>query len=150
MNDPEVTKFLESRFLPATRECLRSFVEKLQNDRNNVFLAIVAKESCEHIGNIKLGPINWIHRTADIGLLIGEKRYWGKGIATEAIKLIVDYGFNTLNLHKITASCYSTNVGSVKAFENVGFVREGQRQGQFHSDGQYVDQIMLGLVRRYP
>jgi RimJ/RimL family protein N-acetyltransferase len=148
MNDPEITQYLESRFAPAPREYLREFVTTMQKGRDNLFLAIIAKDTGEHIGNIKLGPINWIHRSGDIGLLIGEKRYWGKGIATETIKLVVNYGFNALNLQKLTASCYSGNFGSVRAFEKVGFVHEGVRKSQFYSNGQYVDQILLGLMRK--
>ncbi|MCG3110432.1 MAG: GNAT family N-acetyltransferase [Candidatus Manganitrophus sp. SB1] len=147
MNDPETTRFLESRFAPNAIENLRDYVAGKLGDRDNTFLAIVLKKKDRHIGNIKLGPIQWIHRIADIGLLIGEKECWGKGYATEAIQLVSDYAFNVLNLHKVTAGCYGSNGGSAQAFLKAGFVVEGVRKDQFYSNGSYVEDILLGLIR---
>jgi len=148
MNAPEVTRFLESRFNPNSIETLREYVEGKLGDRENVFLAIVLKDRDRHIGNIKLGPINWIHRFADIGILIGEQDCWGKGYAGEAIQLMVDYAFGKLNLHKLTAGSYSLNQGSVKAFQKVGFEIEGVRKELFYCDGGYVDHILMGMLKR--
>src|SRR5688500_11100132 len=107
MNDPEVCQCLESRVGPATLESIGDFVRMHPADRNNLFLAIAFRDGDRHVGNIKLGPINWIHRFGDIGLVIGAKDCWGKGIASEAISLLVGYAFSTLNLHKVTAGAYS-------------------------------------------
>jgi RimJ/RimL family protein N-acetyltransferase len=147
MNDPEINQYLESRFHVLTHQDLEAFVTKMQTDPDNAFFAIVVRDADKHIGNIKLGPINRMHRTADIGLVIGEKSYWGRGIATEAIQLVAEYGFGALNLHKLTAGCYSTNPGSARAFEKAGFSREGLRREQYESAGQYVDAILVGKVR---
>ena len=147
MNDPEVTRHLESRFYPNSLEALREYVAGKTGDRDNVFLAIVLKEGDRHIGNIKLGPINWIHRFADVGLLLGEKDCWGKGYATEAIRLVVDYAFSKLNLHKLTAGCYDLNQGSIKAFQKAGFVVEGVRKQHYFCDAAYIDAVLLGMLR---
>jgi RimJ/RimL family protein N-acetyltransferase len=147
MNDPEVMHFLESRFFPNPAESLRQYVAGKQGDRNNIFLAIVLQENHRHIGNIKLGPIDWIHRLGEVGILIGEKDCWGHGYATEAIGLLAEYAFNRLNLHKVTAGCYGNNEGSTRAFEKAGFVREGVRKQHFFCDGARVDLILLGRVR---
>lgn len=146
MNDKEVTRYLESGFFPNSIEQLREYVVSKQNDRNNVFLAIVLKGSGNHIGNIKLGPIDWIHRTADVGIIIGDKNCWGEGYATEAIRLVVQYGFNVLNLHKITAGCYSSNQGSARAFQKAGFEVEGLRRQQFFFNNKYIDLVLLGII----
>lgn len=150
MNDPLVTQYLESRFYPTTKASLEAYVERLQSDPNHVFLAIVAKDTDIHIGNVKLGPIDWIHRFADIGLLMGESAYWGRGIATEVIQLVARYAFDQLDLRKVTAGCYSTNVAAIRAFEKAGFVQEGLRKQQYYCNGQYVDAVILGLVRSTP
>src|SRR3954447_25913603 len=73
LNDPEVTRYLETRYVPRSLENIRAFVEHLDGNRDEVFLAICLKDGDRHIGNIKLGPINWVHRYSDISLLIGEK-----------------------------------------------------------------------------
>jgi ribosomal-protein-alanine N-acetyltransferase len=147
MNDPEITRYLESRFYPNSMEGLHDYVASKLGDRDNVFLTIMLREDDRHIGNIKLGPINWIHRSADVGILIGEKDCWGKGYATEAIRLVVDYAFRKLNLRKVTAGCYSDHQGSLRAFEKAGFTVEGARKEQLFLDGQYTDGVLLGIVR---
>lgn len=146
MNDPEITQYLESRFYPNALESIQDFVKGKLGDRESAFFAIVLKDSDRHIGNIKIGPVNWIHRIADIGLMIGDKASWGKGYATEAIRLVTEYGFKTLNLHKITASCYASNQGSAKAFVKVGFFEEGVRKSHSFSYGKYEDVILLGII----
>jgi RimJ/RimL family protein N-acetyltransferase len=147
MTDPAVNRFLESRFTEHSLDSLRQFVAEMQRDDCNTFFAIVLKDGDRHIGNIKLGPINERHRLADIGILIGEQDCWGKGLATEAIRLLVRYAFDTLNLHKVTAGSYAPNAASIKAFERAGFVREGLRKSHCLLDGAYVDDVLLGLVR---
>lgn len=146
MNDVSVNQYLESRFYPHTIETIKNYVCNMQGNDGTAFFAIVLKDGNQHIGNIKLGPINTIHHFADIGILIGEKNCWGKGYATEAIRLIVKYAFDVLNLHKVTAGCYASNKGSLKAFTKAGFSREGVRRNHCYSDGKYVDDIILGLI----
>ena len=146
MNDPEVTKYTESRFYPASKEALEEYVKEKQKDKDSIFLAIIFKEDHQHIGNIKLGPINWIHRLADIGIIIGEKSYWGKGYASEAISLLAEYAFRILNLHKLTAGCYEQNQGAVKAFQQAGFEIEGIRKKHGFLKGEYADSILLGKI----
>lgn len=147
MHDPQVTQYLESRFYPHTLDSLSEFVSTMQYSRDNVFLAIVLKDTERHIGNIKLGPINWIHRFAEVGLLIGEKDTWGKGYASEAIQILTHYAFHKLNLHRLTAGCYAQNMGSARAFLKAGWQQEGLRPQHFFSDGEYVDEILLGITR---
>lgn len=148
MNDPEVTQYLESRFYPNSIEKLIEYVKEKIGDHNNIFLAIVLKENDQHIGNIKLGPINWIHRRGDIGIIIGDKSCWGNGCASEAIGLLAHYAFKTFNLHKLTAGCYSCNLGALKAFQKRGFEIEGTRKEHCFCKGRYVDVIQLGLIKR--
>lgn len=146
MNDPHVTQHLETRFYPNSISNIADFVKSKDGDGNNVFLAIVKKSSDEHIGNVKLGPINWIHRNAEIGILLGEKKDWGKGFASETLNLVCAYAFKKLNLRKLTAGCYGNNIGSQKAFMKAGFVVEGVRKNHFFCDGSYVDYVLLGVI----
>jgi ribosomal-protein-alanine N-acetyltransferase len=147
MNDPEVTRYLESRFTPNSLDLLREYVEARMKDKDQVFLAIVLKAGDRHIGNVKLGPIHWIHRFADLGILIGEKDCWGNGYATDAIQLATEYAFRALNLQKLTASCYADNGGSIKAFQKAGWEIEGVRKQQFYSEGSYTNQILMAKIR---
>lgn len=146
MNDPAVIGFLESRFLPNSMERLLEFVDE-QRSKGALFLAIWLTGEDKHIGNIKVGPIDWIHRRAEVGLLIGEKDCWGKGYAAEAIRLVAAHAFRGLNLRRLTAGCYADNLGSIRAFEKAGFAREGVRKAHFFHGGGYVDEVLLGLIR---
>lgn len=145
MNDPDINQFLESRFYIHTIESIQSFIRSVSNDYNFQF-GIFIKETGKHIGNIKIGSINQYHRYADIGFLIGEKSYWGKGIATEAIGLATDFAFNTLHLHKLWGGLYAPNIGSLRAFQKNGYVQEGVKKSQYLSNGVFVDDILFGKV----
>ena len=145
MNDPEVTRYLEVRFSAQTRETIAAFVQKMSGKADEPFFAICLNESGEHLGNIKLGPINPHHRTADVSLFIGEKGWWGKGIASEAIALVTRHAFEDLKLNKLKAGSYSNNEGSARAFERCGWVREGLQRSQAISEGKEVDVILLGI-----
>jgi RimJ/RimL family protein N-acetyltransferase len=146
MNDTEVTRHLECRLQTHTLESLREYVSRFQNDPDNLLLAIVLKRGEHHIGNIKLGPVNWTHRFADVGLLIGAKECWDQGYATEAIRLLRRYAFEEVGLHKLQAGCYDTNPGSARAFQKAGFVKEGHRRAQYLCEGGYVGQVLLGCI----
>lgn len=145
MNDPEINQYLESRFYEQSIESCKAFIRSVSNDNNYQF-GIFLKETGKHIGNIKIGSINQYHKYADIGFLIGEKQFWGRGIATEAIKLATDFAFNTLKLHKLWGGAYSPNIGSVKAFMKNGYEQEGIKRSQYLCHGEYVDDIMYGKV----
>ena len=111
-----------------------------------VFFAIILNEGVRHIGNIKLGPINPFHRYGDIGIIIGDKKSWGKGFAKEAIALLMDTAFKKLKLHKVTAGCYAPNKGSQKAFLANGFRVAGIRKNQYRSGNGYCNEILLEKI----
>ena len=145
LNDPEINRYLETRYIARSIENIKKYVHEKQADTNEPFLAICLIGDVRHIGNIKLGPINWIHRKADVSLVIGAKDLWGKGYASEAISIICDYAFRVLGLNKLKAGVYVMNVGSIKAFERCGFKREGLFKGDFYCDGKEMDSVALGL-----
>ncbi len=147
LNDSEVNQFLETKWSDQDLDSIKSFV-MLQRESNHSFLfAIVLKENNQHIGNIKIGPINPHYSHADISYFIGEKDCWHKGIATEAINLICEFGFKELNLHRIEAGAYDCAIGSWKALEKCGFKREGVLREQIFFDGKYVDVFRYGILR---
>jgi len=145
LNDYETVKYTESRHVVHTLESLKSFVKNVNNESNYCF-AIIDIQSDKHIGNIKIGNIHPIYKYADVGLIIGDKNFWGKGIATEAIKLCVEFAFNRLKLHRLYAGMYDVNVGSIKAFEKAGFVMEGCEKEKYLFEGKRIDSYMYGIV----
>ena len=147
MNDPEVVRYTESRFTTHTPDGLRRYVAGMRDDPNSLFLAIVLRAGERHIGNIKLGPIDWNHGAGDIGLVIGEKDCWGKGYATEAIGTLASHAFASLGLATLSAGVYAPNVGCIKAFERAGFTRESVQRARCRLGDERVDVVLLGRVR---
>lgn len=146
LNDPQINQYLETRFSAQSAQSLLDFVKSKLNNNIEPLFAICSIENDEHIGNIKLGPINPHHKYADISLFIGEKAYWGKGLATEAIKLLTNYGFKTLNLNKLCASAYVENIGSINAFKKCGYLEEGLLRKKYVSGDKLTDIVVLGLT----
>jgi len=99
------------------------------------------------IGMVLLGDVQWTNQTAALGIAIGDPEYWSKGYGTDAMRLIVDYGFRELNLHRITSSTISYNTRSIKVHEKVGFQREGLQRQSIQREGQRYDVIYFGLLR---
>jgi ribosomal-protein-alanine N-acetyltransferase len=146
LNDPEVNRYLESRIFPYTMDKLEKFYEQVTGSTDQVILAIVDRETDRHIGNVKLGPINWVHRKAVFGILVGEQEFWGKGIGVEATRLIVEYGFLRLNLHRIELGVYAENEAAIRAYEKVGFQIEGRFREDFFHEGRHKDCLWMGLL----
>lgn len=143
LNDPEINRYLESRFVTHDRDGVAAFVASMLASPSSLFLAIRSKELGRHVGNIKLGPIDRYHGWGEIGLMVGAREAWGRGVATNAIAVISDIGFKDLGLRKLTAGCYASNKGSQIAFERAGFVVEASRRAHFVSDGVLEDLILL-------
>lgn len=146
LNDSEVNQYLETKWSEQNMESIRFFVESQRENNHSILFAILENETERHIGNIKIGPVHPHYKHADISYFIGEKDYWHKGIATEAIKLVSGFGFNELHLHRIEAGAYDCAVGSWRALERCGFKREGVFTEQVILKGSYIDTYRYALL----
>jgi len=143
LNDEATNRFLESRFCINTKDSVRRFLECQITSGLVLFYGIWSFDD-RHIGNIKLGPIDLQHLSADIGFIVGNRAYWGKGIATDAINLLTKYAFS-LGVEKITAGAYETNKGSIRVLEKCGFQKEGYRASQVCYQGKRIGTYLFGL-----
>ena len=143
LNDPRVTRFLETGRFPTRVEDLEHFYRNVAANRDNVVLAIVDRQSGLHIGNVRLGPIEWIHRTATLGILIGESEFWGRGYASETCRLVSDYAFARLNLRKILMGVYACHRAAIRAYEKAGFQVEAVLRAQLFLEGSYHDKVLM-------
>jgi len=91
--------------------------------------------------------INWNHRTAGLGIGIGEPEFRGKGYGTDAMRLLIGYGFRELDLHRIQLSVLASNLRAIRCYEKVGFIREIVKRAEIYRDGQWIDVIYMGLLR---
>jgi RimJ/RimL family protein N-acetyltransferase len=145
MNDPQVTQFL-SMSRPVSIDQERDWFKNLVSRENDVIVAVVTNRGLT-IGTIGLHRINWIDGTAVTGSAIGDTNYWDKGFGTEAKMLLLEYGFNTLNLRKICSSVYDFNGRSMAALKKQGYVPEGILRQQHYRIGRLVDEHQFALFK---
>lgn len=130
--DSEINQFLETRFETQSIESILSFVRTINLSEDNMLFAIEYNK--KHVGNIKIGPINLNHMSADISYFVGDKSIWGKGVASKAVSLAVAYAFTQLKLRYLKAGAYSENIGSCKVLVKCGFSIGGQLKRALASD----------------
>jgi len=145
VNDVTNTEFMGIGRYPLTKTKLIEHVKRY-NSSQDFLLGIFLKKTKRHIGNITLHYIDFQNRSAEIGILIGEKQCHGQGFGREAVELLIDHAFNRLNLHKITTGMVAENIASQKMFEALGFVREGLLRENFFLNGRYHDSLRLGML----
>lgn len=150
LRDPEVVRTLNlPEYLEKQVEIqeLETYCNRLISSDNDIFLAIHSKTDDEFIGTCKIAHINWFTRTADIGIMIGNKAYWQKGMASQAIQLLCNFAFENLKLRKLTAGAMASNKAMIHIFHKYGFLTEGKIRQQDRLDNLYVDHILLGCFK---
>lgn len=110
LNDEEVCKYNSHHVFPYYRENAEQYIKDTFNSRKALVLGIILIDNDLHIGNIALQDINYINRSAEFAILMGDKDYWGKGYSKEAAFLIIQHGFMALNLHRIYCGTSSDNL----------------------------------------
>lgn len=116
MPGPENTPMSDEQQLAYLKEC--------ETDMEGIYWSIVWKENQQLIGTISLTDINQYHGVAELGIVIGEKKYWGKGVAREAVRLVLDNARSELELRRITVEYEEENKAMGKVLEENGFLRE--------------------------
>ena len=145
-NDAEVCEYNSHHRFPNYDANMRKYYEEVIKSRSNLVLAICDRETEKHIGNIALENIDHLNQSAEFAIVIGDKRYWGKGLGKEAMKLIVKHGFRDLNLHRIYCGTAAANIGMQKLAKALGFVEEGRFRHSLFKGGKFSDTIHYGLL----
>lgn len=127
MNDPEVTRFLTPQAHSYGRDSLIAYVAARLDSGTDLFCAIRTAEGHRHIGNIKLGGIDRVLSRGDIGIVLGDRAFWGRGYATRAIAAMTRHAHSVLGLDWVIAGCHHANPGSWRAFEKAGFSDRSQQ-----------------------
>lgn len=144
LNDKTVSENLGLDMKITTLEGEKEWLKKNQSDYN---FAIVLKENDELIGNCSFDEIDLIHRNATLGIFIGDERNRGNGYGKEAIKLLLEYGFNNLNLNNIMLNVYEFNKRAIKVYESLGFKKFGTRHKSHYFKGKFYDEIQMEILK---
>ncbi|HRJ55607.1 MAG TPA: GNAT family protein [Anaerolineales bacterium] len=126
---------------------IKEYVEGWKESETSYRFAICPLEEEKFIGMVSLWVSSWNHGEAWLGIYIGEREYWGKGYGTDAMRLIVQYGFTELNLRRISLGLHAFNERALKSYLKVGFQMEGCERGGFLRDGVRCDDYVMGLLR---
>jgi len=149
LNDPTVVRTLN---LPSYRggvsfETLRDYCEGLMASPNDLYLAIHDRADDAFVGTAKAGHISWHAGTADIGIMIGRRDRWGRGLGGDAVSILCAHLFENVGLRKLTAGAMAINPAVVRLFENLGFRREAVLRRQDAVDDGYCDHLLFGVFR---
>ena len=130
------------------RQYKKWFKEDLEKGKRDDFLFLIRTlENDEAIGFIELDGIHWSHGDSYVGIGIGEREYWGKGFGTDAMKVMLRYAFEELNLHRVSLNVFEYNQRAIRSYEKVGFVVEGRERQFMRREGQRWDMIFMGILR---
>lgn len=144
--DPEVNRYLETRWSEQTLDSIRAFVTTMLESTHSYLFAIIDKSSNVHVGNVKVGPVIQHHDVADVSYFIGERSVWGRGLGTEAVRLATRFGFSRLELHRLQAGLYETNIGSFRVLEKAGYTYEGRLTKQLRGRDGWEDHVWFGAL----
>ncbi len=147
INDHDVTHLLVAGDRPASLELLEERWERDLRDPQEIVFAVCAIDGDAFIGTTGLYSINWISRSAEFRVFLGNKTSWNRGIGTECTKLMVVYGFDKLNLNRVWLGVNGENVGAVRAYEKAGFAREGILRQEQYRNFRYYDVVRMGILR---
>jgi len=128
---------------------LKEFIEKDGESKNEHAFRFSIRTLAEDklIGVVSLWVHSWTHSDASIGIIVGDREYWGKGYGTDAMRLIVQYGFVELNLRRISLGLHAYNEHALKSYLKVGFQLEGRTRGDGLRDGIRYDSLWMGILR---
>lgn len=145
VNREEFTSLL-GRCLPVTEQEHNAWYQSITKSASSVVFAVKTVEEKRYLGNVWLHNIHWINRNAELRIFLGGSQ--GKGYGTRAGKLLVDFAFNKLGLHKVYLYVSSANPRACRSFEKAGFVTEGELVDEFFLDGRFVDVKRMAVVHR--
>jgi RimJ/RimL family protein N-acetyltransferase len=105
-------------------------------------------EKWELIGSCGFHTIDWRNRSGEVGIMIGPKNYWDRGYGTDAMRTLVSWGFDNLNLNRIHLRVYADNARAIRSYEKVGFKLEGRLREDDFREGQYRDSVIMAILQR--
>lgn len=148
LNDKETTSRNSHGSFPYTFNKASAYIESSEKSNTMIVFAVRLKSNDLHIGNISLSNINWISRSAEIALLIGDKKYRSKGVGTEMMRLVLEYGFDTLNLNRIYGGAPVEHEGAVGICINNRMTKEGYFREVLYKNGKYLDALFYAMLRK--
>ena len=150
VNDPEVTHGL-SLYLPMSLRDEQGWYENIAKrppEERPFAIEVKTGDEWKHIGNCGVFGIDWVARSGELGIMIGEKSAWNQGFGTETMTLLLRHGFETLNLNRIELRVYADNPRAIRSYQKAGFVHEGTLREAKFKHGKFDDVHIMSVLRR--
>lgn len=147
INDPGTHPYIYTGTFPYNEERETKWFENLYNSNDRLELGICLTEGDTLIGTCGFIRIDWVHRWAIFGIILGESEYRDKGLGTEATLLMLKHAFDTLNLQRVELGVFSTNTMAIKCYTKAGFEIEGTLRSKTYKNGRYVDEIVMSVLK---
>jgi diamine N-acetyltransferase len=149
LNDPDVLQGLMIGSPLSMPQEERWYEKILEHpvDEHPLVIELQINDAWIPVGNIAFDSIAWKERAAEVGVFIGEKKFWNQGYGREAMRLMIKHGFYDLNLNRIFLRVYASNPRAIKSYENAGFTHEGRMRQAHFQNGQYVDVLLMSILR---
>lgn len=138
MNDKETTKFIDKAKSNTSISDLNSFARKMINSKSDFFFAILLKKNLLHIGNVRLGPVNFKLMKSNFGIMIGHHKYRGRGMGTEVLNLIKKFSFNHLKLNQLNFLSVRDNIPATQLYEKTGFILNNDVNKTITKNGKLI------------
>lgn len=145
-NDPEVMHWLGGFSAGYSHADLEQWLISHRNRRDEVLWAVASRPEDRCIGHVGLYQIDHRSRKAEFAILIGDADQQGKGIGKEVTKAVLAYGFDELNLHRITLSAIATNDRAIHLYASLGFTQEGLLREDVFREGRYIDVVLMAIL----
>ncbi|MDD4031427.1 MAG: GNAT family protein [Bacteroidales bacterium] len=145
LNDEEVTRNLTLAPMVISVENEKEILSRLAKDHN---YGIIDKKTDKLIGNAGFVSIDHIHKTAEVGIFIGDKKFWEKGYGTEALSLLIDYAYRVLNLHNIMLRVYAYNERAIACYTKIGFRKIGELREAHRYEFKNHNIIFMDILPR--
>ena len=146
-NDRTITDKLGGGNLYVSEAREKKWIEDTIFHSADIKLAVCLTENNLHIGNVYLTDLNYVNRTAESHILIGNKKYWGQGYAREALLQILHYGFEERGLNRVEARINADNVASLRMHEKCGYKRDGVLRQAVFKNGRFKDVVVMSILK---
>jgi RimJ/RimL family protein N-acetyltransferase len=148
VNDPETTAYLSSIFdRVQTEPMTRNFFDQVLTNKIDAHMFVIARKKDErYLGQIDLRLGDRASRNAELGIIVPSQRDRGRGYGREAMELILAFGFDTLNLHKIWLRVFVDNDRAIALYRTLGFVHEGVLRDDLYRGGRYLDAMVMSIL----
>ncbi|MEM2839657.1 MAG: GNAT family protein [Thermoplasmata archaeon] len=146
INDPEVSDMLGLIGFPLSTDRERKWVEENIAPTESKYNFTILTRKGKPIGNITLREIDYVHRCATLGIMIGEKEYWDRGYGSDAIDALLGFAFDTLAMHRVELRALELNRRALECYKKCGFRIEGRRRKHWYYKGKYIDDVLMGIL----